>query len=95
MGEYAGGAGSLQTYIHFARESAIGLRVWGPEDYPNPSNHACMSCKGCEQPVLGVRTSPGADGVVAGGNLDTHEFMSYKAKPAPKGQAERKVDWLA
>ena len=32
-----------------------------------------MSRKGCEQPILGVRTDPGADGVVVGGNLDTHD----------------------
>jgi len=94
MGEYAGGSGSLQTYIHLARESAIDV-PGGPEDYPNPSNHARMSSKGCEQPVLGVRKDPGADSVVIGGNLYTHEFMPYKARPAPRGPAERKNDWVA
>jgi hypothetical protein len=35
------------------------------------------------------------DSVVIGGNLDTYEFTPYKARPAPKGPAERKNDWLA
>jgi hypothetical protein len=83
MREDAGGPGSLQRDIHLTREGTTGLRVWGPEDYRNPLNFARMSSKSREQPVLGIRSDLGADGVVLGSDLYTHEFMSYKARLAP------------